>query len=726
MNIEILAGSDSVAAFVDQAQLAADSEKDALGFLPERAFKEAADQGKLLVALVRQGDVAVYAGHLMHGGVFPQARIFQVYTAPQFRRNGIARRLVEAIVRKAESMQFMSVLAQVADDLEANRFWENVGFETIRTRPGGHTKRRKINVRIRELSTPHLFSIASAQKEQPAQDLRLVSRLYDVSPIYVLDLNVLFDLLKRRANAEEVGRIIHASFSNVIRLAITEEFVRELERTSQPAPTDPILELARRLPRLKAPPQEVLTEIISRLGRQLFPFAISSGNLRVQDQSDLVHLATAIHHKASGFITSEKIILKGRAVLQTSYGLDVLGAGEFADTVEPPDSNQPLDISVSSTGGDLQGRPTQQHETGLIAGFLTQMRCPQQLAGDAIRTDPGRPNRKLVVTSGGAVVAFASWDIPSSIHYYVRAFLCANEDHWAAGMAVEFLLDSISREAQAGAPIQIGLRILPGHVTTRRVATAHGFRPSADEHLQSTDLQKIALGIVVTANNWSSICGRLKSGMNIGLPAAAPVYQSPTQTVRIESPAGQTLGLPLNEVETLLSPTIFVLPGRPGAIVPIRRVHAADLVGGSKQLALLAAPEAVLLRERVYFSHPRTAGVLTSGTALLFYESARKGGRASVIAAARIVRTELMSKDRANHELLRRGVLDKKILKNICLADSVIATTIDNIMLFERPVGLERLRCLGAIDGANLVTARPLKPDQMIQIIEEGMLNDAN
>ncbi|SRR5258708_3703328 len=128
MNIEILSGSNIVAAFVDQVQLAADTEKDALGFLPERAFKEAADQGKLLVAVVRQGNTTVYAGHLMHGGVFPQARIFQVYTCPEFRRNGIARRLVEAIVRKAEALQFMSVLAQVADDLVANRFWEQYGI----------------------------------------------------------------------------------------------------------------------------------------------------------------------------------------------------------------------------------------------------------------------------------------------------------------------------------------------------------------------------------------------------------------------------------------------------------------------------------------------------------------------------------------------------------------------------------------------------------------------
>jgi GNAT superfamily N-acetyltransferase len=726
MNIEILSGSNVVAAFVEQAQLAADTEKDALGFLPERAFKEAADQGKLLVAVVRQGGVAVYAGHLMHGGAFPQARIFQVYTQPQFRRNGIARRLVEAIIRKAEGMQFMSVLAQVADDLAANQFWESVGFEIIRTRPGGQTKRRIINVRIRELSTPHLFSIASVHKEQTVQDLRLVSRLYDVSPIYVLDLNVLFDLVKKRANAEEVGRIVHASFSNVIRLAITEEFVRELERTSQPAPTDPILELARNLPRLSAPPEEVLREIIATLGQQLFSFPISRGTLRIQDQSDLVHLATAIHHKASGFITNEKLILQGRSVLQTSYGLDVLGAVEFADTVEPPDPDQPLDISVSSTGGDLQGRPVQQHETNLIQAFLAQMRCPQQLVGDAVRIDPGRPNRKLVVASGATVVAFASWDIPSVVLSNVRGFLCANEDHWAAAMAVEFLLDSMSRAAQPGSPIQIGLRILPGHVTTRRIATAHGFRPSADQHVQSTQLQKIAVGTVLTASNWSSVRGRLKSGMNVGLPESAPVYQGPRQTVTIESPAGQTLALPLDEVETLLSPTIFLLPNRPGAIVPIRTVHAADLVGGSKQLRLLAGPEAVLLRERVYFSNPRTAGVLTNGTALIFYESARKGGSASAIAVARVVRVELMSKDGANHELLRRGVLDRKILRNICLADSVIATTIDNIMLFESPVRLERLRSIGAIDGANLVTARALRPDQMTQIVEEGMLRDAN
>jgi len=65
--------------------------------------------------------------------------------------------LVEEIVRKMERLQFLSVISQVAEDLPANRFWERIGFEIVRTRAGGKTTKRTINIRIRELDTPRLF-----------------------------------------------------------------------------------------------------------------------------------------------------------------------------------------------------------------------------------------------------------------------------------------------------------------------------------------------------------------------------------------------------------------------------------------------------------------------------------------------------------------------------------------------------------------------------------------
>jgi ribosomal protein S18 acetylase RimI-like enzyme/predicted nucleic acid-binding protein len=721
-NIEILSKPDDVAVFVEQAQEAADSDKEALGFLPEQAFKQAADQGKLLIAAIRNNKGLTYGGHLLHGGVFPHAKIFQVFILPRFRRHGIGRRLVEAIARRAESLQFMSILAQVADDLAANSFWERLGFEIVRTKQGGRTTGRQINVRVRELDTPRLFSLGTAPPISSTQDLKLISRLFDVSPIYVLDLNILFDLVKRRANVNDVGRIVRASFNNLVRLAVTDEFIKELERTSTATPTDPILELALRLPRLQTPPSQLLGQIIVELGTLLFPNDISSGKLRTQDQSDLVHLATAIHNKASGFVTGEKAILRARADIQAKYSIDVVGANEFADTVEPSEATEAQEIQALSEGQVLQGRKVQDDDRSSVQSFLDRMRCPQQLAQDALRSDPGRPHNRVVVICEGSVVAFGSWDTPSAVRPHIPAFLCVDEDHSAVTLAADFLLDSVSRESLYDYPTQLSLRLLPGHVTTRRIATAHGFRPSANEPSNSTSLQKIALGWGVTAKNWACVCQQLKKGMKLELPDSIPFYQSLEQTIAIKGPTGQAVSLPLVEVETLLSPTLFFLPGRAGAIVPIRRVHAADLIGGAKQLSLLAAPEAVLLRERVYFSNPRTASVLTRGIPVLFYESARKGGSASVTAAARVVRVEIVSKDGANQELLRRGVLDRKILKNICLANTVVATTIDNIMLFKNPVRLGRLRTIGAIDGANLITARPLRAEQLIQVVEEGML----
>jgi GNAT superfamily N-acetyltransferase len=720
-DVGILSKPEEVAAYVDLVRMAADTEKESLGFLPDRAYKEAADQGKLLIAVIREGNDRIYAGHLLHGGVFPQARIFQIFTVPQFRRKGIGRRLVEALVRRAETSQFMSIVANVADDLAANNFWQALSFEVVRTKLGGRTTGRQINVRVRELHSARLFTPAIVPTQSSPVDLKLVSRLFDVSPIYLLDLNILYDLVKKRANVEDVGRVIRASFNNLVRLAVTEEFIKELERTSVPASSDPILELALRLPRLQTPPSERLDQIVLQLGALVFPSQISAGTLRRQDQSDLVHLATAIHHGASGFITGEKAILRAREILETRYSLDVVGVNEFADTVEPLDSTETVEVQAFSGGQILQGRPAQESDRPLIEAFLGQMRCPQQIRHNAMKNDPGRPRRRVLVTLDGKIVAFGSWEIPSVVRPHVQAFICIDEDHPTLTLAADFLLDSICRESFSDFPIQSTLHLLPGHVTTRRIAVAHGFRPSANESSDSTILQKIALGRAVTAKNWAAISQQLRKGMALELPDSIPTYHSLKQTIPIKGPTGQEVSIPLEELEILLSPALFCLPGRSGAIVPIRRVYAADLIGGAKQLSLLASPEAVLLRERVYFSHPRTAGVLTKGIPILFYESARKGGRASAVAAARIVRAEVVSKDGANQELLRRGVLDRKILKNICLADSVVATTIDNIMIFRNPVRLERLRTIRAVDGANLVTARPLHAEQLIQIIEEGM-----
>lgn len=108
------------------------------------------------------------------------------------------------------------------------------------------------------------------------------------------------------------------------------------------------------------------------------------------------------------------------------------------------------------------------------------------------------------------------------------------------------------------------------------------------------------------------------------------------------------------------------------------------------------------------------------GTPLLFYESGGGGGRASVTAVARITGSEVHSKAEVSAELLRHGVLDSRDLVDLMGSDFVAVTTFDNVMAFERPVRLERLRQIGCVDGSNLVTAKPITHEQLVAILEEG------
>ena len=62
-----------VEAYVETVQASADSERQALGFMPAPAYREAAHQGKLWVAVVKTDRGEEYAGHLFFGGGFPSS-----------------------------------------------------------------------------------------------------------------------------------------------------------------------------------------------------------------------------------------------------------------------------------------------------------------------------------------------------------------------------------------------------------------------------------------------------------------------------------------------------------------------------------------------------------------------------------------------------------------------------------------------------------------------------
>src|SRR5271157_1674120 len=119
--------------FVEQVKQSADSSSNELGFLPEQVYLEAALQQKLLIAVACQQGLETYAGHLLFGGSYPFLKVFQIFVTPRYRGQGAARELIEALVKEAEAIGYLSISARVASDLNlANRFWERNDFHIAR------------------------------------------------------------------------------------------------------------------------------------------------------------------------------------------------------------------------------------------------------------------------------------------------------------------------------------------------------------------------------------------------------------------------------------------------------------------------------------------------------------------------------------------------------------------------------------------------------------------
>lgn len=250
---------------VQTVQTNADLNRDALGFLPAQAYEQAARQGTLFVAVNRNGHEPRYAGHILFGATYPHAKIFQVYVAADSRNHGIGRLLVQTLLEFLEDKQYLSVTARVASDLPANAFWNSLKFEIIATKSGGATRGRTINVRARQFNTPALFGY-----RRPVSGIPLTEPLPNFTTILALDLNIFFDVARRRPRSEYGAIVMSAAFNNIVRLTVTQEFANELRRSATTT-QDPILEFALQLPTLPAPGAGVSEPVIQELAKMVFP-----------------------------------------------------------------------------------------------------------------------------------------------------------------------------------------------------------------------------------------------------------------------------------------------------------------------------------------------------------------------------------------------------------------------------------------------------------------------
>jgi ribosomal protein S18 acetylase RimI-like enzyme len=690
----------------------ADSEKEALGFLPEAAYRDAIMQKRLRLMLARENGASHVAGFILFSGVFPNARIQAVAVSPEHRRSGIASALVSSLVSHLESRGYIAITAAVASDLAgAQAFYESRGFVARRVRDGGHTRQRTIVLRSRELDTANFFTLMAlpAVSGQATVNLGLRPRSAFEAPLYVIDLNVLFDLTKQRARSATANRLFGAGLAHLVRLAVAPEFIVELERTSTDASNDTTLKLARQLPKLPAFPREDVEPLAAAIHKTVFVDTNHAQAGSRQALSDARHLAEAALIRASGYITSDNALLNARDDLLTLIGVDIAGLEEFVELLPSDEPNREhgqlkgtqCETRTATSGDAKTYLAAQSVSDALIADYLPSAAALQRASSHEIFED-------------GEMVAVGIYRAPGSVDAPARMLVHVRPDHVACETFAEHLLDEAIRESCHSGPVTIELRAIPGQSTVNRAAKLRGFLPAANSDV----LIKVALGRPLTPNTWTSIARQTRRRTGLALPEALPDAGAVQSGLAIRGPDGSTITVQLAALEAALAPTLIAWPGRDGVIVPIAKSFADDLLGTADQLYMFGRPNAAFVGLRIYFNSPRTAPMMRTGVPILFYESKRSGGRGAIVAGGRIVDATIVPKEQVSDELLRRAVVED--LDPLTTSPDVLATSFDNLIRFPNPVALDTLRQLGAAGPSNLQTTTALPNAQLAAILDRG------
>lgn len=709
--------------YIEIVQAEADKEKKALGFLAAKAYENAAHSEKIIVAV--SGENNEYAGHVFYGGVFPNARIFQTLVKKEFRKMGLAASMIGHLVSHLEKQSFSAISAKVATDLVvANAVYESLGFHTITTIKGGATTGRILNLRCRELNSPSLFRWGNTPTISTHLALPIRSSVH--TPQYMIDLNVVFDSAKKRARGKAANTLFKAGFQNIVRIAISEELINELERTAYDKKDDPILEMVRNFWTLAVPSKQKQTVILKALAPIVFPERNRNNKLTVQDKSDLIHLATAIENKVAGFITSEKKILAAGDELRSKYQLDVISLFELKDLVD----DVPIPVSRSKRPFIASGLRTE--VISPLEALKSVKMAEQQLKiiSSTLPTQKELLNEKLkaiiIFDESNKSVAFSWWTVCIGPIPNNRAYMCIDENSEQTENLIDHICDHIVRDTSQRDPSLV--RLILGNATpeTQSCVETNGFRPTGQTDPAGLIFQKICVGDALHKDNWQKLRLKISQLTNgLQLPLSMPLITNENRLIELSGAGGEEFSVDLDDFEVLLSPTLLHSPDISGVIVPIMKSYADDIFGiKTDQYSLLDAPEAVLKRERVYFCTPNASKVLEPGKLVFFYESGRqKGGRKSIIAAARITQTNVVTIDNMEENLLKRGVIDRKMLSKISQSGEKTVMFFNNILPFKTLIPFARLNELGCDNGSKFVTAKSISAKQSQELLEQGLSN---
>lgn len=527
---------------------------------------------------------------------------------------------------------------------------------------------------------------------------------------------MLFDLGPRRPRHELAMSVFRAERMRACSLAISSEIETELRRTAHDGKTDPMLSFAGTLAKFSTPPDDEWGRLSPMLAEIVFPQRHASGTLSENDRSDLLHLATAIHHGLPGLITSDGRILERAPELRRRFGVDAISPELFQ--VEPDHTASPV-VHEAHSADIIEVQPASAGDAAAVRSLLTNLGLDTATqVNEWAATEAGSSAcLRHVARCNGVVAGYLV--MPTSVRgQEIRAFAAVAENQRDAHEIAQTLLRHVLSIVKPGDVGRVRLSCPPRQATLREVAATFGYVASSST---SDDLQKIVAKGRMTERNWDIGRESLAAVSKLRLPDTPPPFRHVDQQISVIRPDGQKVLIPLFKLESLLAPMLMCLPGREGVMVPLRKQFEEHLLADSPQDSFLPLGKAQLAPLRHYLSDKKTLKNYSRGDLMFFYEPVKNGGAGAVIAVGRVLRAYLRDESAMQADDLAPSVLDSSQLSSIGVAKTKTITVFDNVLRLPRPVPLHELRALNCGEAHQLITCQRLSSEQVQAIVEKGL-----
>ena len=255
-----------------------------IGFLPLEALCDHLERGRVLGAADRDGSLI---GYLLYAAYPDRFRIVQLCVSEDFRGQGIARNLLDALKSRATTQK--SIRLECRNDFPAHSIWPKLGFVPIGERPGRSRQGHLLTAWRLALELEDELALFRANISDDVLDV-------------VIDAQIFFDIDQPDDPVTLPSRVLASDlFADSVNLWFTEELFNEISRSTSVNEREEARKRTGQFLELKHDP--LVSEGFEESLRQNLPSSNPS------QLSDIKHLARAAASDVNIFVTRDQGLL---------------------------------------------------------------------------------------------------------------------------------------------------------------------------------------------------------------------------------------------------------------------------------------------------------------------------------------------------------------------------------------------------------------------------------